>query len=257
MPSLTGVSQIVCTQAGVNLLPITQYGSRNIVDASTGALTRNGATSWSWSYGNSTLHATLGAGTYKVICWLSDNGGSSSACRVYDSDSVLLVGTDTNLSGVSYLEMTLTLSAKTDIGVALKQLTTTTAYIAICGSSQTMAQYEKPTTTVTTVSLGRTIYGGTVDVVNGTGEATVDENGDPIEPPEAFTFPPITPTPETPLGASNFWADAGDSAVTYRADINMLISSLSGNRGLMMTRPQLEEITEENKEEESPEVTER
>jgi hypothetical protein len=74
---------------------------------------------------------------------------------------------------------------------------------------------------------------------------------------ETFTFTPITPTPETALGVNNFWADEGDSDVTYRADINMLIASLSGNRGLMMSRPQLEAITEENKEEESPEVTEK
>ena len=32
-----------------------------------------------------------------------------------------------------------------------------------------------------------------------------------------FTFTPITPTPETPLGVSNWWADEGDSAVTYRS----------------------------------------
>ena len=77
-----------------------------------------------------------------------------------------------------------------------------------------------------------------------------------VATPTDFTFDPITPTPETALGVNNFWADEGDSDVTYRADINMLIASLSGNRGLMMTRPQLEEITEENKEE-SPEVTEK
>lgn len=35
--------------------------------------------------------------------------------------------------------------------------------------------------------------------------------------PEAFTFEPITPTPETALGVNNFWADEGDSAVTYRS----------------------------------------
>lgn len=76
-----------------------------------------------------------------------------------------------------------------------------------------------------------------------------------VETPTDFTFTPITPTPETALGVNNFWADEGDSDVTYRADINMLIASLSGNRGLMMSRPQLEEITEETKED--PEVTEK
>ena len=38
-----------------------------------------------------------------------------------------------------------------------------------------------------------------------------------------FTFTPITPTPETALGTNNFWADEGDSDVTYRADIDLLL----------------------------------
>ena len=33
---------------------------------------------------------------------------------------------------------------------------------------------------------------------------------------EDFTFDPISPAPETALGTNNFWADAGDSSVTYR-----------------------------------------
>lgn len=41
--------------------------------------------------------------------------------------------------------------------------------------------------------------------------------------PEDFTFTPISPTPETALGVNNFWADEGDSDVTYRADIDLLL----------------------------------
>lgn len=63
--------------------------------------------------------------------------------------------------------------------------------------------------TTYTASLGRTIYGGTADIVTGEGE---DENGN------SFTFTPITPTPETALGVNNFWADEGDSTITYRKD---------------------------------------
>ena len=40
-----------------------------------------------------------------------------------------------------------------------------------------------------------------------------------------FTFTPITPTPETALGVNNFWADTGDSEVTYRADIDLSLSA--------------------------------
>ena len=41
--------------------------------------------------------------------------------------------------------------------------------------------------------------------------------------PTDFTFTPISPTPETALGMNNFWADEGDSEVTYRADIDLLL----------------------------------
>lgn len=90
-----------------------------------------------------------------------------------------------------------------------------------------------------TASLGRTIYGGTADIVTGEGE---DENGN------AFTFTPITPTPDTALGVNNFWADEGDSDVTYRADISLALQAINGGRGLMMMRPTEPEETEETEE---------
>ena len=77
-------------------------------------------------------------------------------------------------------------------------------------ASGTFEAYEAPTTY--TASLGRTIYGGTADIVTGEGE---DENGN------AFTFTPIQA--DTELGVNNFWADEGDSDVTYRADIDLLL----------------------------------
>lgn len=41
-----------------------------------------------------------------------------------------------------------------------------------------------------------------------------------------FTFTPITA--DTELGVNNFWADEGDSAVTYRADISLALQALGG-----------------------------
>lgn len=67
----------------------------------------------------------------------------------------------------------------------------------------------------------------------------------------AFTFTPITPTPNTALGTNNFWADEGDSDVTYRADISLALQALGGGgRGLMgmMMRPTEPEETEETEE---------
>ena len=131
-------------------------------------------------------------------------------------------------------------STATISDISLTYGSTATAYEA----------YEAPTTY--TASLGRTIYGGTADIVTGEGE---DENGN------AFTFTPITPTPETPLGVSNWWADEGDSDVTYRADISLALQALGGGgrglMGMMMQRPEEEQLTEtEEDPEEVPEETE-
>ena len=62
----------------------------------------------------------------------------------------------------------------------------------------------------------------------------------------------------TRLGYNAFWSDQGDTEVTYRADINLALQALSGLRGLMMARPQLEPETEpEETIEETPEEMER
>ena len=71
-------------------------------------------------------------------------------------------------------------------------------------------QYQTPT--VYTASLGRTIYGGEVDIVNGVG---TDENGND------FTFD--GQEVNTRLGYNAFWSDSGDTEVTYRADINLAL----------------------------------
>lgn len=52
-----------------------------------------------------------------------------------------------------------------------------------------------------------------------TGKVTIE-----LDTQTDFTFTPITPTPETE-NVCNFWAD-GDSEVTYRADIDLLLNNL-------------------------------
>ena len=181
--------------------------------------------------------------------------------------------------------------------------------LEVGSTATTYEAYTAPV--INTVSLGRTVYGGTVDVVNGTGtdaygiitfDGSNDENWQdyssyngfyiaisqmkvgtrqdgvtnyltnsstsahtqdtywlgvnsnrlflievyntmgssisdlrsylsehpltvvfPLATETDFTFTPITPTPETPSGVSNFWGDTGDSEVTYRADIDLLL----------------------------------
>ena len=79
------------------------------------------------------------------------------------------------------------------------------------------------------------------------GQTAVLKLSTPIEvqltPEEVRTF----------LGVNNIWANTGDTEVEYRADIDLLLTSLQGNRGLQMTRsasPVEEEQTEEVEENE-------
>ena len=103
------------------------------------------------------------------------------------------------------------------------------------GSTATAYEpYETPTTY--TASLGRTIYGGTADIVNGTG---TDENGND------FTFD--GQDVNTRLGYNAFWSDEGDTEVTYRADISLALQAVSSSRGLMMaSRPVTQLVGEES-----------
>lgn len=173
----------------------------------------------------------LPAGTYYFT-----RGSWSRAVYVYDlSDDSTALATNTGsftLSKYTVVYVGFYISANTVITE-----TTFNGYI-VQGSSA--SSYSPQWSRKYTAQLGRTIYGGTADIVTGEGE---DENGN------AFTFTPITPTPETALGVNNFWADEGDSDVTYRADISLALQALGGGgRGLMMMRPTEPEETEETEE---------
>ena len=75
--------------------------------------------------------------------------------------------------------------------------------IEVGSTASTYTEYVEPTTH--TANLGRTIYGGEVDVVNGTG---TDENGND------FTFTPVPIISR--LGDNTLWGD-GDLSVVYRS----------------------------------------
>lgn len=118
----------------------------------------------------------------------------------------------------------------------------------------TDTSYHAYTGTTTTVNLGRTVYGGTLDVVSG--ELTAypfypSYNGETLNGRWVCdravyaegTTPPtgsqvalisgtgatyqLTPTEvKTLLGENNVWADCGDVEITYRRDINLALSEL-------------------------------
>ena len=115
--------------------------------------------------------------------------------------------------------------------------------------------YHAYTGTNTPVNLGRTVYGGTLDVVSGVLTAYPyypSYNGETLNgrwvcdravysegvtPPTGSqvalisgtgTTYQLTPTEvSTLLGENNVWADSGDVEITYRRDINIVIDELT------------------------------
>lgn len=154
---------------------------------------------------NTNLRFYLPAGTYYL-----NRGSIALPTYIYDVDNM----TSGNAIRTNNGSFTLAEGKTLALGFYLYQKTFSTAKLDACVNiGSTAITYEDTAApTQYTAQLGRTIYGGTADIVTGEGE---DENGN------AFTFTPITPTPETALGSNNFWSDQGESAVTYRKDLDI------------------------------------
>ena len=226
--SLDGVSSVGMVQSGKNLLNPAYVENNYHLNATTGlpyAFNGRIATTTPVSVHGGTVTVSFSTSVSNIYFMYSTFKNGTLIERVTNKtsgDSINLQDAD-ELYICIYGSNNITTSDVSDIQIEVGS--TATAYEA----------YEAPTQY--TASLGRTIYGGTADIVTGEGE---DENGN------AFTFTPITPAPETALGVNNFWADEGDSDVTYRADISLALQALGGGgRGLMMMRPTEPEETEE------------
>lgn len=244
--SLDGYSEVNGSQNLGNFIELYTRASHNGVDYSInadGSLHRSGtAQGNSFNNGNATAYNNcpykLRAGTYTLfvkgsgldsntyvsIGMFSASGASLPSKGVTGEGSITFTVNE-DFGAWYYCKLNSGVSVNDDV------------YIWINGGSASSdyVPYEAPTQY--TAQLGRTIYGGTADIVTGEGE---DENGN------AFTFTPITA--DTALGVNNFWADEGDSDVTYRADISLALQAINGGRGLMMMRPTEPEETEETEE---------
>lgn len=201
--SLDGYSSVDVVSAGKNILndSIRGHTGANIYFAHDTGLQTDFA-------------VRLKAGTYTYSVVTAD--GTVSNLYIKNSD------TNTNITGFpaySTLSKTFTLEEDTNCAVYVYKSGYTdvtdilTAQIEVGSTSTTYEPYTAPTTH--TADLGRTIYGGKVDIVNGTG---TDENGND------FTFDPVPI--DSKLGNNTLWAEQGDTEVTYRADINL---ALGGN----------------------------
>lgn len=150
---------------------------------------------------------------YSIKCTsaTNDDGNASQigAVNVYDGDNasapLLLDG-----ASISYSQKTFTPTGnyilvrnKVTGGLGAGTGTIVEPRLEAGSSASDYVPYEEPTTY--TADLGRTINGGEVDIVNGTG---TDENGND------FTFTPVPILSR--LGDNTMWGD-GDLSVVYRS----------------------------------------
>lgn len=313
--TLSGVSSVVCTQAGKNLL------AKDIVRYSNSLATLSECFAIHHGTYTVTIGTVANANNWRLSVLLMDDEGNALTDNAYKPSNDLQLATNRWRFGSNTTTKVFTVTIVTDcyirffieLGDTSSSTTITDSYLESGSTSTTYTPYAAPT--VSTVPLGRTIYGGSVDVVNGTGEeeyikVTFDGSDDEgwaktnagpyystitgyykeqgfingicdsftmvaevglasnmttdltcsfyfgndqnrfyirydamanaaalkawlsenpvtvvykVATATPFTFTPITPTPETELGVNNFWADEGDSAVTYRADIDLLL----------------------------------
>lgn len=195
--SLSGYSEVNAVRSGKNLIQNLKYQATsnrvNIGQSDDGFSVSLKKGTYTLSVSSSINIRAYYRGSLdgsNTLIWSTySTSGSGTFTLTEDKDARMwVIGQDGSVSTSDILTLQL------EVG------STATAYEA----------YEAPTQY--TASLGRTIYGGTADIVTGEGE---DENGN------TFTFTPITA--ETELGTNNFWAEEGDSSVTYRADIDLLL----------------------------------
>jgi len=302
-PTLTGKSAVECTQT-----------KKNLID--------NSAAAWENGTINASGNNASGTGTRTAGYYELKGGATITVSGIVapsTTSDFRIFYYDENKDFLSYRNYSASYIVPDDVRyIRIRNVSVADISALQIEYGATATTYEAYTApTVSTVSLGRTIYGGEADVVNGTGtdayhapvtfDGSSDENwkkhnsiaswfyidfpfsgaysnnseydfitsswgtqrpysnvsslvngqfaygeidrlvikntdctevedfktwlsNNPITmayklaTPTDFTFAPITPTPETPSShVANFWADTGDSSVTYRADIDLLL----------------------------------
>ena len=250
-PTLSGVSAITENRNGGNFIELYTRSSHNGVDYSInadGSLHRYGTASGnSFNTGNATNYNNcpykLHAGTYTLSVDGNINNNTFVSLGIFLKSGASF--TSQGVTGVGSVTFTVSEDfgawyyCKLNNGVTVND----DVYIWLYAGSTAHDFEPYQTPTQYTASLGRTIYGGEVDIVNGEGK---DENGNDF----TFTGQEIP----TRLGYNAFWSDSGDTEITYRADISLALQAVSNNRGLMMaTRPAIESTNGDQGSEESTE----
>ena len=216
-PTLDGVSSVGVVSAGKNIVDFSEHinassGGFTFSKVANGGISFSTASAGSWAYVTSEFDFFIPKNT--TITFSRDTAFNfRHYVRLTYKDGTtqnVYINADTTSATVTTSEEV------TAIRLYMSQLTqgesySGTVYLMIeVGSTATA--YEPYVSTTHTANLGRTIYGGSVDVVNGTG---TDENGNDF----TFTAVPII----SRLGDNTMWAD-GDLSVTYRRDIDLALA---------------------------------
>ena len=211
-PTLSGVSSVTETQTGRNLADGTNF-TRGLPSTTNGASIETIAASTRYAY----IGISAKGANYTISSVSTDTDYFYNILIFGYTNGLLAVYTNTNagtdktvdFSACDYIRLAIgTRSASYQVPTDLTEYGT--IQLEVGSTAHAYEPYQTPTTYP--ASLGRTIYGGTADIVNGVG---TDENGND------FTFD--GQEIPTRLGYNAFWSDEGDTEVTYRADINLAL----------------------------------
>ena len=214
-PNLDGVSSVDVVQTGLQLLPVTIPSNGNGItytDNGDGTFNASGTASATTSNRyvfTSTAMNTLKRGeTYHISGCPSGGSSNTYKLQAWNASTSSQLAVDYG-NGASF-----TMPTEGTINVRFviykgQEVDFTVKPMITAVQTTEHAEYNG---TTHTAALGRTIYGGEVDVVNGTG---TDENGND------FTFTPVPII--TRLGDNTMWGD-GDLSVTYRRDIDLALA---------------------------------
>ena len=201
-PNLDGVSSVGVVHCGANLFPfpIADYWETGDINATTGETEPN-------EYNTRTKDFLPVSATTIYVSGVT-NSGSSDKFRFffYASDKSFI--SRTNYSNTASVTV-----PSNAVWFKMRYQTASGSFSNPSIFEQADQSYQPYTKTTHTATLGKTVYGGEVDVVNGTG---TDENGND------FTFTPVPIISR--LGDNTLWSDEGDLSVTYRRDIDLALA---------------------------------
>jgi len=172
-PNLTGKSQIVATQSGRNLLAKEIVGYTNsMADLSECFAIHHG-----------TYTVTIGtvedATNWRLSVLLMDANGNALTDNTYKPSNDLQLATNRWRYGSNTTTKSFTVNIVVDcyvrffieLGDTSSSTTISNSFLEVGSTATSYEPYSAPVSN--TVNLGQTIYGGTVDVVNGTGKTKV------------------------------------------------------------------------------------